>query len=169
MNGQSQGTTAYRETSESPSARAVRQHVPSMLQLPTRGDVIARRLWWGGTISYLVLVGVLYLSLAHEQGGATTAFRAMLGMSESGANPAVTALVLAGIALTAVATFHLLSEIRDITREEADIAWVEATKSEGLIYVFEDPSKREALFRRNAHLDEGFIPPTILVETHGAA
>jgi hypothetical protein len=151
--------SGFRQTPSTGNLTATR-----MLTLPQRGDAVANRFWWFGTIAYAGLAVVLYGSLAATNGGLVSALRSILGYSGGHFNYAVLVLVLTGFVLTLWAAAYLRRDIRELGDEEIDIEWVDRHKKEGLQFVFEDAAKRERLFQSGAHLN-GTYTPDIRVET----
>jgi hypothetical protein len=147
-----------------PSGSNGRGQRGQMLEVPRRGDTIAKRLWWLGVFTYALLAVVLYGSLAATNGGIAKALPSILGLSGGHTNFAVFVLVVAGIVLTISAALFLWKEIGELRAEEIDIEWVLEHKRDGLIFVFEDSTRREALFQSGAHHRDTFSPD-VRVET----
>jgi hypothetical protein len=118
-----------------------------MLDLPPRGDLLARRWFLWGVGFYIAFAAVLLESLvvSAPSGTRMQALGSLLGFGTH-VNVALFFLVLAGVILTVAATRKVLSDIAEMRREEIDIEWVIETEKDGLLFVFADPAKRRALF-----------------------
>jgi hypothetical protein len=121
-----------------------------MLELPQRGDELALRWWRAGVAAYAVLA-VAFL------GGLLTSGKASLlslfGLGER-VNVAIAVLVGSGVSLTFYAAWRVRRDIRIMAREEADVSWVHRTGKEGLLLVFVDPKKREAMLGKPFDIPE---------------
>ena len=144
------------ETAPSRVAGSDRYEVPpggahpalKMLDLPPRGDGVARRWFIWGIVFYVSMTGVLVGTLVYSAapGARRTALTSLVGLGQH-PNPALSVLILAGIGLTVGAAWKVWADIREIRREEIDIDWVQLHKREGLLLVFADPAEREKMFQ----------------------
>jgi hypothetical protein len=118
-----------------------------MLDLPLRGDVVARRWWLVGMATYLTLASVFVITLASSTGSG--GIGEIIGMG-SRRNYTVAALVIGGILLVAVTFAGVFWEIYEsrvgLRDEEADVEWVRTHGRRGLGLVFAEPRDRERLF-----------------------
>jgi hypothetical protein len=138
-----------------------------MLDLPVRGDRVAWRWLAIGVVIYFGLSAALLFSLATGQrasGAPNAANSVAAGAARVGAAPpsgmrllfglgdqpnyTVLVLVVGGVLLTFLAVAKLVADIRAMTKEEQDLAWIERTGAAGLRFVFADGKDREALYRR---------------------
>jgi hypothetical protein len=116
-----------------------------MIQPPQRGDVPAYRWAVAGVFTYLLLVGVLVISMfASRAGGA--AVPEFFGLGKH-FNLALLVLVSGGVALTVAAMISAAADVRLIRAEEDDVTWVLRHKREGIGLVFAPADRREALLR----------------------
>lgn len=118
-----------------------------MLGLPKAGHLIAFQWWVGGVISYLLLSGVMVLTLAQSSGNLRLTLLELLGVGDS-PNLTLTVLVGGGLLITIYSALRSFRDIRLIRAEEADIDWVNRHGRKGLPLVFVDVKVREALLRR---------------------
>lgn len=135
-----------------------------MLDLPSRGDRVALRWWWGGLLTYLVLGASLVTALviASTRDDLTTVLLTFIGLGPQ-PNLAVFVLVSAGIVLTLSSASRVFLEIRSMRKEEIDIEWVHKHGKPGLHLVFVDPAKRSALLGKQMEIpDEDVSVETLM-------
>lgn len=118
-----------------------------MLDLPVRGDVLARRWVVVGIVGYLLLAGVFVGSLVYAAapGQRVGAALGLLGWGPH-ANWPLVLLVVCGIALTLFAIWRVMRDLDHLRREEEDVEWVHTRQREGLLLVFAEARTRAKLF-----------------------
>jgi hypothetical protein len=159
-----------------PLSASVERRGLRMLELPRRGDRVAKRWCGGAALIYLVLAITLILTLkTSDDQVAQRAAEAAASLSASPPidsvvpvttnagvwdsmlalvgwrnprNITVFLLVIGGVLLTGRAAFSLWADIRSMKREEDDLEWIRLTGSVGLRFVFLDEKEREKYYRR---------------------
>ena len=115
-----------------------------MLQLPRRGDVVARWWAWGGIAAYLGLTVVFLSAVSQTRSSLGEGVADILGLGQK-ANLALSALILTGVGLTLLGMVKVFLDIRFMRTEEDDISWIERhPDAPGL--VFAPAEEREELY-----------------------
>jgi len=123
---------------------------PRMLELPQAGHRVARRWWYAGILSYVVLTTALVGALL------TSGRASLLGLVGVGThiNWAIFVLVGSGIVLTFYTMQRAWRDITAMAREEIDVEWIHRTGKPGLLLVFVDPDRREAMLGQQFDLTD---------------
>ncbi|MEJ7811624.1 MAG: hypothetical protein WKG32_14525 [Gemmatimonadaceae bacterium] len=135
-----------------------------MLELPKRGDVIARGAAVIGVVIYAMLAFVFVGTLLGAEDSVLDSLRDLVGLGTP-KNYAVTVLVLGGLATTVVAMGYVFADIRKMRPEEEDIDWVHEYRREGIMLVFVARAERKARFaagKRQPEEDESVTVETLV-------
>lgn len=124
-----------------------RRAVAHMLELPTRGDIVAVRWLVYGLGTYLVLGAVFVGTLLQGRESVGEALAELIGFGEPW-NLTVAVLVLGGLTLMGVASWSVWTDIRAMRPEEEDVDWVQRHGRKGVMLVFAPVEKREELYRK---------------------
>jgi hypothetical protein len=148
-----------------------------MLELPSRGDGLARVGILLAAGLYLALALLLVESLVTSRAAAGVSVGAslaeLIGRGET-PNDVITALVVLGLIVTIGAGLYVLFfDVRRMRAEEDDISWVAAKQEAGLLYVLAPTDRRAAMFNDGQRVDLAAVRVETLIDdrvlrTHAA-